>query len=129
MRCVSQNGHYKLVQHQGMKMAEGLLFVCNHCQHQIEAWSDGNPYYFDDEGAKHYAYHPDPLFESCVGNEVPYICLQCGHSLMSDTTNPTLSCPSCQSENIVKNFHLEGRPCPYCSQGAFARDPDFYCIS
>ncbi len=45
-------------------MAEGFRFVCDSCDRTIEAWSDGNPYYFDDDGKKQYAYHPEPRLPS-----------------------------------------------------------------
>lgn len=40
-------------------MAMGARLVCSHCTRAVEAWSDGNPYYLDEQGNKHYAYHPN----------------------------------------------------------------------
>ena len=37
-------------------MAQCVRFVCNGCGHSIKAWDDGNPYYLDQRGRKHYAY-------------------------------------------------------------------------
>jgi len=28
-------------------MAQGFRFVCDKCDHDIVAWDDGNPYYFE----------------------------------------------------------------------------------
>ena len=46
-------------------MGQGFRFVCNSCDHAIEAWDDGNPYYFESvitktgvTQKKKYAYHP-----------------------------------------------------------------------
>ncbi len=40
-------------------MAQRFRFVCGKCDHTIEAWDDGNPYYIDDDGKKKYVYHPN----------------------------------------------------------------------
>ena len=46
-------------------MAQCIRFACDNCSNDVEAWDDGNPYYFDRRGVKKYAYHPDPNFERC----------------------------------------------------------------
>lgn len=33
------------------------------------------------------------------------------------------------SEALVDTCELDGRPCPACQAGRFARDPEFFCIS
>jgi hypothetical protein len=40
-------------------MAQSRFIVCGGCGFEVEAWSDGNPYYRDERGHKRYAYHPD----------------------------------------------------------------------
>ena len=58
-------------------MAQGFRFICTNCEHMIEAWDDGNPYYFEwvttkaglMKQKKKYAYHPSHEFERCVGND------------------------------------------------------------
>ena len=59
-------------------MAQGVRFVCNSCDHIIQAWSDGNPYYFESvitktgvKQKKKYAYHQSSEFDLCVGNDPP----------------------------------------------------------
>ncbi len=55
-------------------MAQGLRYVCGGCGHVIEAWSDGNPYFIDETGAKQYAHHPDhERLAWCIGNDSPHI--------------------------------------------------------
>ena len=52
-------------------MAAGFRFVCSGCDHSVESWDDGNPYYVNEDGKKQYAYHPDPLRYRCIGNDSP----------------------------------------------------------
>jgi DNA-directed RNA polymerase subunit RPC12/RpoP len=110
-------------------MAEGVRYVCGNCHRAIEAWSDGNPYYLDDKGAKKYAYHPSPEVERCIGNDSPYLCLACGKKFMVDSRAPIERCPKCKSSEIVACFDLDGQQCPYCKSGLFTADPDFGAIS
>ena len=111
-------------------MAEGIRYVCGACDHAIEAWSDGNPFYIDEEGQKQYAYHPDhEALARCVGNDVPHLCLTCGEAFKVDSRAPRAGCPACGAEDMVETYRLAGQRCPYCEEGIFAKDPDFYCIS
>lgn len=67
-------------------MAERVSFQCNHCDQAVGAWSDGNPYYIDDQGKKVCAYHPDHEgLAKCTDNDIPYICLECGHKFNNDS--------------------------------------------
>ena len=70
-------------------MAECIRFVCESCSNAVEAWDDGNPYYYDRRGKKKYAYHPDPKRERCVGNDSPRLCLECGAQTMVDSKTPS----------------------------------------
>jgi DNA-directed RNA polymerase subunit RPC12/RpoP len=111
-------------------MAEAIRCVCDGCGHSIEAWSDGNPYYIDETGKKRYAYHPaHELLERCVGNDAPHLCLGCGAEFTVDSLSPTETCPKCQQTDIVETFELSGARCPYCKEGVFARDSEFFAIS
>jgi len=111
-------------------MAEGLRFVCSGCDHAIEVWSDGNPYYIDESGDKKYAYHPDhENLARCVGNDTPHLCLSCGEACKVDSRTPIRACPSCASDGLQPQFSLEGCRCPYCKQGSFEIDRGFYVIS
>lgn len=111
-------------------MAEGRRFACDACGEAIEAWSDGNPYYLDEVGAKVYAYHPDhEELAKCIGNDEPHLCLACGVSVMVDSRDPTDRCLACGAEALVDTFELEGWRCPACREGHFVRDPDFFAIS
>ncbi len=109
-------------------MAEAVRYVCGGCHRAIEAWSDGNPYYLDDDGTKRYAYHPDhERLERFIGNDSPYICLSCGTEFMVDSLAPASSCPKCC--DFAATFHLDGQRCPFCKDGEFAPDPNYRCIS
>jgi DNA-directed RNA polymerase subunit RPC12/RpoP len=111
-------------------MTECVRFVCENCGKAIEAWSDGNPYYIDEDGEKQYAYHPDhENLARCIGNDSPHLCLACGKQFKVDSRAPRTGCPACNSPEIVDTFHLDGRDCPFCKTGVFAADPDFWCIS
>lgn len=110
-------------------MAEGRLFVCNHCGRSIEAWDDGNPYFINARGKKEYAYHPDPHRDLCIGNDTPHLCLDCGAKFKVDSRKPISACRKCGSTRIVDTFELDGQPCPYCKAGIFIADPNFFMVS
>ena len=110
-------------------MAEGIQYICNNCAHNIEAWSDGNPYYINKKGCKEYAYHPDSKLDKCIGNDSPHICLTCGEAFSIDSRNPATRCHKCDSTNIADTYRLDGVTCPYCHAGTFERDHDYNCIS
>ena len=110
-------------------MAECRGFVCEHCSFSIGAWADGNPYYIDEMGKKQYAYHPQQELELCIGNDSPYLCLDCGKQTMIDSRSPDERCGECESTNMVGLFHLGGRPCPACRIGLFCVDPKIIGIS
>ncbi len=42
-----------------MAMAQAVSYVFGGCGQAIEAWSDGKPYFIDDDGSKRYTYLPD----------------------------------------------------------------------
>jgi hypothetical protein len=111
-------------------LAEGIRYACRNCARSIEAWSDGNPFYIDDDGRKRYAYHPDhENLARCIGNDSPHLCLACGSRQKIDSRKPRRHCRRCRSGEIVPTWELEGKPCPYCKDGNFDRDPSFLAIS
>ena len=111
-------------------MAEAVRYICGGCSKSIESWSDGNPYYIDDAGAKQYAYHPDhKRLALCIGNDSPHLCLVCGNEFMVDSRAPVSTCPRCGSIEIASTFHLDGKSCPFCKAGVFFADPNFLIIS
>ncbi|MBT3382050.1 MAG: hypothetical protein HN742_26015 [Lentisphaerae bacterium] len=111
-------------------MAEAVRFVCSECPAEIEAWSDGNPYYIDEAGRKQYAYHPDhERLARCIGNDSPHLCLACGEEFNVDSEAPIGQCPKCTSTDISETWELAGRRCPHCKGGILAVDPDFRCVS
>ncbi len=110
-------------------MAQCFRFQCDSCGHAIEAWDDGNPYYRDEAGKKHYAYHPSTERELCIGNDTPQLCLSCGAKFKSDSLAPAKNCRKCKSADFVQTGDLDGRNCPYCGKGIFRRDADFFAIS
>lgn len=111
-------------------MAEAVRFICSECDKALEAWSDGNPYFLDENGQKQYAYHPDhENLARCIGNDSPHICLNCGEEALVDSRSPIQSCPKCKAENLVSAFRLEGKLCPFCKKGVFMSDQDFHLVS
>ncbi len=111
-------------------MASCTLFVCGNCHKSLEAWSDGNPYYIDEFGAKQYAYHPDhENLARCIGNDTPHLCLACGCEFVVDSRTPLAACTECGAGEIVATLELFGKHCPWCKRGVFAPDPEYFCIS
>lgn len=111
-------------------MAHCSRFVCNHCGHAVEAWSDGNPYYLDENGAKQYAYHPDHEgLARCVGNDSPHLCLGCGAEFNVDSRAPISRCVVCGAKEIADVCDLRRRRCPFCRAGEFAVDSGFHLVS
>ena len=110
-------------------MAQEFRFVCTHCHKTIKAWSDGDPYYLDFAGKKHYAYHPDEEFALCTAHESPYLCLACGRKFKVDSEKPISACPCCKSTEISDCEELDGKGCPFCNGGNFRRDPNYWVIS
>ncbi|CAN5606978.1 hypothetical protein BH10PLA1_BH10PLA1_00520 [soil metagenome] len=101
-------------------MAMGLVFTCDRCGFSIEVWDDGNPYYLDKSGTKHYAYHPDhEKLAKCIGNDSPHICLECGEQFKVDSRSPIDHCRKCNADTIIETFLLTGRRCPSCKRGNF----------
>ena len=111
-------------------MAQGIQFVCGNCDKKIEAWSDGNPFFIDEEGEKLYAYHPhNDLLERCIANDVPHLCLECGEEFEIDSRTPVAFCSKCASSNIAETYELAGHQCPDCKKGVFSLDLNFLRIS
>lgn len=111
-------------------MASAQRFTCDSCDHEIIAWSDGNPYYFDESGQKQYAYHPDSEgLARCIGNDDPHLCLSCAAEFNVDSENPTKTCPKCVLKKIKSTTDLENCRCPFCKAGKFHADEDYCCIS
>lgn len=111
-------------------MAQCIKYDCNHCNTSVSAWSDGNPYFINDDGEKVYAYHPNyEDLERCIGNDEPYICLECSESFLIDSRNSILLCSKCNSEQIVSTYELQDKTCPFCKKGAFIQDSNFFVIS
>lgn len=111
-------------------MAEAVRFTCSECDKTLEAWSDGNPYYLDENGQKQYAYHPDhENLARCIGNDSPHLCLNCGEEVNVDSRAPVHTCPKCEDEALVSKFRLDGKQCPFCKKGFLMEDQDFRLIS
>ncbi len=111
-------------------MAEAKLFKCTKCEYTIKTWSDGNPYYISHSGSKKYAYHPDhENLARCIGNDEPYLCLECAAEFVNDSQKHNNECPQCHSKNIANSFNLENKQCPFCQSGKFISDPNFECMS
>lgn len=111
-------------------MAESRRFMCDGCGNSVEAWSDGNPYYVDEDGEKQYAYHAaHEALARCIGNDEEMYCLGCGREFRSDSNSRAVGCPGCSSPEIVSAFELSGCRCARCSSGVFRLDPDWQSIS
>ena len=110
-------------------MAQGFVYVCSDCKHEIQAWDDGNPYFLNAKGTKVHVYHPDQRLSLCIGNDDPHLCLSCGADFLVDSREPIDACPKCGSDDIRETTGLEGARCPYCKTGTFKRDSSNFMIS
>ncbi len=112
-------------------MAEGIQFICDDCGFEIWAWDEGNPYYVDrtrmlDRGlprskCKVHVFHPEVPPQPLDGNDVPHLCLECGHAFDVDTARNRTTCTKCRSPEILDCCRLSGRRCPECRRGSFRR--------
>ena len=119
-----------LRQRRRFQVAQSRFLVCCGCGFEIEAWSDGNPYYRDHRGRKRYAYHPDhERLARCIGNDEPHLCLQCGAQIKVDSLKPVSQCRKCKAGPLIALRDLEGRPCPHCSAGKYVLDSERGAIS
>ena len=110
-------------------MAQGIDFSCSNCGMMVGAWDDGNPYYIDRckmvlkslprSKCKVYVYHPHMPPCPLDGNDVPHLCLDCGHEFNVDTELNRTTCTKCRSSNILDCCRLNGRTCPSCRDGTF----------
>ena len=97
--------------------------MCDQCSFEVEAWSDGNPYYRDARGRKKYAYHPDhDALARCIGNDVPHLCLACGCETRVDSLKPRTTCRRCKAERLVPVWDLTDVACPRCKAGTMRWD-------
>ena len=110
-------------------MAQGIDYQCSACEMTIGAWDDGNPYYIDRHRmvlkglprsrCKVYVYHPHEPPCPMDGNDVPHLCLACGHEFNVDSELNRTTCTKCRSSDILDCCRLEGRTCPVCRNGTF----------
>lgn len=111
-------------------MADRIQFTCDSCGFAIKAWSDGNPFYIDEEGKKVYAYHPEhDELEKCIANDVPHLCLDCGKEVKIDSRLEQQVCPKCKSTRVFDTYELEGVGCPKCREGRFNQEEGICGIS
>ena len=105
-------------------MSKRLSFFCNECGKVIRFFSDGNPYYFDENGKKRYAHYPDiKKLDQCIGNDLPHICLNCGDRFVLDTMRlPGHYCPKCKTPDVIEVRNLWAETCPFCKTGSFLID-------
>lgn len=110
-------------------MAECIRYQCENCEFSVEVWSDGNPYFIDEQGRKQYAYHPSADFDKCIGNDADFLCLNCGKEFVADSLQPDSQCPKCHSKDTTDTNDLEQKHCPKCKASKFEVDQRFRAIS
>ncbi len=134
-------------------MAAGYCFRCSNCDFEVTAWDDGNPYIVDDEGQRHFFYHPhgEAVIEEVLarsawtigksaaeveselgkhtGNMPDALCRDCGAVSKVDENPELARCGECQGTNLDDAMELEGKPCPKCKKGTFRHDRENFCIS
>lgn len=110
-------------------MAACIRFTCASCGFSIDAWDEGNPFYFDEKGKKVYVYHPSEYRLLAIANDEPHLCLDCGQEVKIDSRLEQKACPKCNSTRVVDTYKLGGVECPKCKKGQFVQDRDYFCIS
>lgn len=128
-------------------MAMGWTVECDSCGISFEAWDDGNPWVWSYEEmkpdatgrllpTKRYVYHPSPeSYGPKDGNDVEYLCLDCGKAQMYDIFKLTgegrdrPKCVACGGDNVYDVCHIGGKKCPKCDGGTLRDDPSSTCIS
>ena len=123
-------------------MAMSIIYTCEACGFEVDAWDDGNPYVQDSKGERHYFYHPeneidimvkllepkplptsnseeseesDPIFETHTGNAPDHLCLKCGKISQIDPEMDKMICKKCKSDEVTELTSLAGKKCPKCS--------------
>jgi hypothetical protein len=130
VRDLQQEGNFTGSRVGSTNMAACIRLQCTHCKTHIDVWDEGNPYYFDENGRKRYAYHPSPKRNICVGADPSLVCLNCSNQFIGDSLDAAQSkCSKCGSPHVAEPRELKGRSCPYCKVGVFNVDPKFYAIS
>ena len=110
-------------------MAYSITYQCSECREVVDTWDDGNPYYIDRgrmalkglprSRCKVYVYHPERPPGPLDGNDVPHLCLACGHVFNVDSALSRTTCTKCRSSDIIDCCCLDGRTCPCCKKGSF----------
>ena len=123
-------------------MAMSIIYTCDKCGYEVDAWDDGNPYVQDSKGKRHYFYHPEneidimgklltektlptsnseeceesePVFDTHTGNAPDHLCLKCGKISLIDPEMDKMICKKCKSDEVTELTSLAGVKCPKCS--------------
>jgi hypothetical protein len=100
-------------------MAESRRFVCTQCAHEIEAWSDGNPFYLDERGRKRHAYHPDhENLDRCVGNDVPHLVFRADKERKSIRARPAPSAGNARQNRWLRRGSWKERLVLFVAAGS-----------
>jgi len=138
---------------QDQRVSISFMYRCPNCQFAVEAWDDGNPYIRDDDGVRHFCYHPQRegiireiveksrwaagKTEAEIEAELPNylgwmmdaLCVDCGETSKIDDEETSKRCEHCGSVNVRDVNKIGGLKCPKCGQGALEKYSDFYSIS
>ena len=123
-------------------MAMSIIYTCDKCGFEVDAWDDGNPYVQDSKGKRHYYYHPtnhmdimeevlakmpphipsseeseesELIYDTHTGNAPDHLCLKCGKISKIDPEVDKMICKKCQSDEVTELTSLAGKHCPKCS--------------
>ena len=126
-------------------MAMSIIYTCDKCGFEVDAWDDGNPYVQDSKGKRHYYYHPtnhmdimgevlepktlttsnseeseeseesEPVYDTHTGNAPDHLCLKCGKISKIDPEVDKTICKKCKSDEVTELTSLAGKKCPKCS--------------
>lgn len=134
-------------------MSARYLHRCPLCGFEIEVWDDGYPFILDDDGKRHFFYHPleQNVIDAVVAKSkwakgktpteirqdlpnhmgclIDAICLDCGATFRRNMSLKPRPCTKCKSRAIQPVMDLGGNRCPKCKQGCFPNEPKFTAIS
>ena len=124
-------------------MSAEYRYRCPSCGFQIEFWDDGRQFILDDDGNRHYFYHPGERevidavvakskwaqglsqeqiwdeIDTHIGRQIETICLQCGATARRTEGSRPRPCRKCKSRDVPPFENLIGKHCPKCQQGIF----------
>jgi hypothetical protein len=78
---------------------------------------------------KKYAYHPDPKGDQCIGVDSPHLCFVLRREVLDQFPIPNRPMPGMFLHLDLRHLPPGGKNYPFCKNGNFERDPNFWAVS